>query len=81
MQATSLSKKPKTAVVAPAIEPSINRLGPSVSLNVIVHNWHERGNNDLCSRFAYQLSQGPEVFFDHPWTTHCSLTAAQVEEQ
>lgn len=63
-----ITKKPQIAAVTPATDPCINRLSPSFSSNVTVHNWKERGKGYLCSRLSYQLSQGPQVSFDHPWT-------------
>ena len=71
-------QKPKIVAVTPAVDPYINRLCLSISSSVAACNCKERGKNCLCSRFPYQLPQGPEVSFDCPWTKHCSKSNSKI---
>ena len=55
--------------------------GSSVSSFIIPCNWKNRGEHCLCSWYLNQLSQGPEVSLDCPWTTCCNFTTAYLENK
>jgi len=77
----TMIKTLKILPVTPDWEPGIDLLGLPVSSLVTPCSWKDRAEHCLCSWSPDQLSSGPEVSLDCPWTSCSNFLAAYLKNQ